>query len=296
MKALKFFFNFLGIQLSMVLSVITFTLILITPLVSVGTSLLQSENIQQVLQDLQLSEQLEDTLKEAAPEELKNLDINFMDDFMDSELMNDVLQLYTDNMMGILSKDNIESIDTKEIETLLHEHTPEMITMIRPYLPSDIALSDTDISRYANEMLEPALTTMVSVLPTLEDLQIEKRSLSLLRMIYEGTLIKYSFIAIGILSLLILLLRFPGFKGFLWLSITYLLNTILLYLAGSNIDRLINGRITVATTPPIYIELSTVTEMLKVTFTNASKYTGIICIACISVFIVGRIILSLFKK
>lgn len=296
MRVIKSIFNFVSIQLSLVLSIFTFILILLTPIVSVGTSLLQSENIQQFLQDTQLTDQLESTLKDAAPDELENLGVNFIDNLMDTELMSDIVELYIDNMIGVLETDNIKSINTQDIQNLLKKHTPELVTLIRPYLPSDIVLSDNDISKYASDMLEPALTTMVSGLPTLEDLKIEKTTLTILRMFYDGSLVRYSFIAIGILSLLILIFRFPGFKGFLWLSITYLLNTVLLYLAGSNIDRFFSGRITVATTPPIYIELSTVTDMLKVTFSNGCKYTGILCISCITIFVVGRIILSLFKR
>ena len=162
MKACKIFFNILGILLAIILSIFTLIVLLATPTISVGTSLFKPDTIQQVIQDMNLSVQLEKTLKDSVPADLQNLDMKFVDDLMTSELMSDILQLYIDNLVGILENDHMESINQQQIQELLNKHTPSLVTMTRSYLPTEIPLSDAEISNYANDMLEPALLTMVS--------------------------------------------------------------------------------------------------------------------------------------
>ena len=291
MKVFKSIFNILGILLAFILSLFTISALIATPVASAVTSLLQPGTIQQVIQDMNLSEQLETVLKESAPEDLKDLDMQFIDDLMASELMNDILQLYIDNMVGILEEDRMESINQQQIQTLLAEHTPDLVTMIRPYLPADIPLNDDEISKYANDMLEPALITMVSSLPSLEDMGIDDTALSIIHMLYNGTLLKLCFIFIIILSLLVFLCRFPGFKGFMWLGITYLLSAIVLFLATGNMEDLVKNLLPKLAIDSLTFAIDPVMTLFKTKITMYGRNIIILSIVFIVLFILGKLLI-----
>lgn len=292
MKVLKTILNLFGILLAIILSLFTFATLLATPVVSAGTSLLKPDTIQQVIQDMNLSEQLEKTLKESAHSDLQNLDVKFIDDLMASELMNDILQLYIDNMVGLLEKDYMETINQQQIQELLNKHTPTLVTMTRSYLPSDLPLSDTEISKYACDMLEPALLTMVSTLPTLEELGIDNTTLAIIHMLYNGILLKYCFVGMGILSALVFLCRFPRFKGFMWLGITYLFSAIVLFLVTGNVDAFISSRLPESAKESLSFAIEPISSLLKTTFTNYGRIIISLAIVFIILFVLGRFLLS----
>lgn len=289
MKALKIIFNIFGILLAIIFGFFAFCSLITTPVVSAGTAIFQPDTIQQLLQDMNLSEQLESTLKESAPADLQNIDMSFIDDLMDSELINDVLQLYIDNLLGVLENDHIESINQQQIQSLLDKHTPELVSLLRPYLPSDLPFTDEEVSKYANDMMEPALTTMVASLPTLEDLGVDNTTLTVIHMLYNGSLLKYLFIAIVILSLLVFLSRFPRFKGFLWLGIIYLLSAVFLFLATANVNTLVDTIIPSDSFEKIDFAIQPIVELFKEKFFWGGRNAIILSSFFIIFFTVTRI-------
>jgi len=292
MKACKNIFNISGIILAIFLSLFTFATLLTTPVVSTCTSLLQPQTIQQFLQNMNFSEQLENTLKESAPTDLQNLDVKFIDDLIASELMNDIMQLYIDNMIGLLEKNSVENISQQQIQTLLVKHTPTLTTMIHPYLPKDIPLSDSDINNYAYAMLEPALLTLVTELPTLEDFGIDNTTLTLIHMLYSGTLLKYCILAIGILSLLIFLCRFPRFKGLMWLGVIYLLSAMILFLVSENVKALFTYLLSTESYESFFLVIEPIIDLFKTELTTYGRTIIILGFVFSSIFIFGRLLFS----
>ena len=296
MKAIKIIFNIFGILLAIIFGFFTFCSLIVTPVVSAGTDIFQPDTIQQLLQDMNLSKQLESTLKESVPAELQNIDASFIDDLMDSELINDVLQLYIDNLLGVLENDHIESINQQQIQNLLDKHTPELVSMLRPYLPSDFPFTDQEVSKYANDMVKPALTTMVSSLPTLEDLGVDNTTLTVIHMLYDGSLLKHLFIAIFILSLLVFLFRFPGLKGFMWLGIIYLLSAVVLFLTTANVNILVDIILPPDSVEKIDFALQPIVELFKEKFFWGGRNAIILSSFFIVFFTITRIFRFCKKK
>ena len=58
MKALKIILNIFGVLLAIVFSFITFFMLLITPVISTGTTLLQVETLHKVINEWDLSERI----------------------------------------------------------------------------------------------------------------------------------------------------------------------------------------------------------------------------------------------
>ena len=288
MKACKIVFNIFGILLAIIFSCITFCLLPTIPVISTCTSIFQPDTIQQLLQDMDLSERLESTLKESAPSDLQNLDMDFIDDLMASELMKDILQLYMDNLLGVLENDHMENISQQQLQTLLDTHSPTLVSMIRPYLPSELSITDEDVSRYANDMLEPALLNMVSSLPTLEDMGIDSGYLTLIHMLYNGTFLKYGIIAIGILSLLVFLCRFPRFNGFKWLAIIYLLNAVILLILATEANTFVPELLSKDTANALGGALQPIIDLARSEIYNCAHIIGLLGVLFIVLLILGR--------
>lgn len=296
MKACKTIFNILGILFAIIFSVITLLLLPVIPLVSTCTTLLQPDTIQEFLQDMHLSEQLESTLKNSAPSDLQSLDMKFIDDLMASELMEDIIQLYLDNLFDVLESDHMENINQQQIQTLLDTHTPSLVSMIRPYLPTELPITDDDISKYAKEMLEPALTTMISSLPTLEDMGIDQTRLTMICMLYNGTFLKYSIIIIAILSLLVFLCRFPRFKGFMWLGVIYLFFTVILLILASDANRLVHNLLSSDIENTLGDALQLIIELTRTQLYSCAGIMGLLGVLFIVLFLTIRNILSRIEK
>ncbi len=296
MKACKIIFNILGILLAIIFSFLTFSFLVTSPVISTGTALLQPDTLQQIISDMDLSKQLESTLKQSAPDELAELDVEFINDLVDSELVGDILELYIDNLMGVLEDDRMESINQSQIHKLLDKHMPDLVTMVRNSLPEEVPVTDAEITDYAITTIEPALVSMVAELPSLEDMGVDDTTIDIIHMLYQGTIAKFSLIMIIVLSVLIVLVRFPRFKGFLWLGITYLLASGILASLSTQADTFMTSLIPADAADTLGFAITPIANLFKNHMNTSARNTVICGIVFVLIFVTGRILLSVLKK
>lgn len=295
MKAFKFILNFFGILLAIILSIITLGTLIITPIISSASSFLQTDTLHKMISDINLSDMFESYITEAAPDSWDDLDVEFIDEFMSSELVKDIIDLYLNNLLGIVEQDRIDSINQEQIDMLLNKHMPEMISIIRPQIPAELPVTDAEITQYATSALTPILVELVALLPTLEDLGLDSTTISILHMLHNGTLLRYTIYAVLILSLLIVLCRFPRFKGFGWLSVAYLLATLILFLLGQNAQNIISALLSEEFLEKTDFLLQPLLNLFRSNFLLVARNTLIVTVACLLVFILGRKLSSLRK-
>lgn len=295
MKAFKFILNFFGILLAIILSIITLGTLIITPIISSASSFLQTDTLHKMISDINLSDMFESYITEAAPDSWDDLDVEFIDEFMSSELVKDIIDLYLNNLLGIVEQDRIDSINQEQIDMLLNKHMPEMISIIRPRIPAELPVTDAEITQYATSALTPILVELVALLPSLEDLGLDSTTISILHMLHNGTLLRYTIYAVLILSLLIVLCRFPRFKGFGWLSVTYLLATLILFLLGQNAQNIISALLSEEFLEKTDFLLQPLLNLFRSNFLLVARNTLIVTVACLLVFILGRKLSSLRK-
>lgn len=295
MKAFKFILNFFGILLAIILSIITLGTLIITPIISSASSFLQTDTLHKMISDINLSDMFESYITEAAPDSWDDLDVEFIDEFMSSELVKDIIDLYLNNLLGIVEQDRIDSINQEQIDMLLNKHMPEMISIIRPQIPAELPVTDAEITQYATSALTPILVELVALLPTLEDLGLDSTTISILHMLHNGTLLRYTIYAVLILSLLIVLCRFPRFKGFGWLSVAYLLATLILFLLGQNAQNIISALLSEEFLEKTDFLLQPLLNLFRSNFLLVARNTLIVTVACFLVFILGRKLSSLRK-
>lgn len=295
MKAFKFILNFFGILLAIILSIITLGTLIITPIISSASSFLQTDTLHKMISDINLSDMFESYITEAAPDSWDDLDVEFIDEFMSSELAKDIIDLYLNNLLGIVEQDRIDSINQEHIDMLLNKHMPEMISIIRPRIPAELPVTDAEITQYATSALTPILVELVALLPTLEDLELDSTTISILHMLHNGTLLRYTIYAVLILSLLIVLCRFPRFKGFGWLSVAYLLATLILFLLGQNAQNIISALLSEEFLEKADFLLQPLLNLFRSNFLFVARNTLIVAVTCLLVFILGRKLSSLRK-
>ncbi len=296
MKAFKTILNIIGVLLAIIFSVITLGTLMITPIISSASSFLQADTLHKMISEVDLSETFESYLTDAAPESWSELDVEFLDDFMSSELVKDIIDLYLNNLLGIIEEDRMASINQEQIDMLLNKHMPEMISLIRPSIPSELPVTDAEITQYATTALTPILADLVALLPTLEDLGLDSTTISILHMLHDGTLLRYTICTIIILSLLIVLCRFSRFKGFAWLTAVYLLAALILFLLGQNAQNIVTTLLSEELIEKTDFLLQPLLNLFKTNFIIVARNAIIVAIASLLVFILGRILTASRKS
>ena len=226
---MKILFNIIGVLLGIAASFLLFLALFCTPIVTASTKMLQPETMQQLLDQIDLQDELQKLVGENTPIGLDGVDTAFVEDLINSELMGELLEIYIENLLGILEKDDVTLLAEEQIAPLLEKHLPEMTGLIKSHLPAEVTLTDEQISEYTVTTIEPILSEITSALPTLEELGLEEGMITVIRYTYDKTILKYTLLAVVILSALILFLRFPRFKGFMWLTIHYGFFTLLYF-------------------------------------------------------------------
>ncbi len=226
---MKILFNILGVILSIAASFLLFLVLFFTPIVSASTKMLQPETIQQLLDQIDLQEELQKLVTQNTPSGLEGIDTALVEDLINSDLMEELLGIYIENLLGILETDDVKLFEEEQIAPLIKKHLPEMTGFIKANLPAEVTLTEEQLSEYALSTLEPILLEITSALPTLEELGLDEGMISVIRYTYDKTILKYTLVAVIILSAVILLLRFPRFKGFMWLTVLYGFYTLLYF-------------------------------------------------------------------
>lgn len=218
---MKILFNILGVILSIAVSFLLFLALFFTPIVSASTKMLQPETIQQLLDQINIQEELQKLVTQNTPVRLEGVDTALVEDLINSDLMEELLGIYIENLLGILDTDDVTLFEEEQIAPLIKKHLPEMTGFVKSNLPAEVTLTEEQLAEYALTSLEPILSEIVSALPTLEELGLDEGMISVIRYTYDKTILKYTLLAVIILSAFILFLRFPRFKGFMWLTVLY---------------------------------------------------------------------------
>jgi len=217
-KVIKWIGNALGILMAAILSLILMAMLILAPVVSAGGSLLQAENLQQVVNDIDFTEVIKGSIEEGSVEgELLN-------ELMETKLMEELLALYVEDFFAVLDGENVQKKLTADtLKNLMNDHMEELLPIMKSYIGVDIPLPEETLSNLVSQMLEAEAEEIIEMLPSPEDLGLDESVVMTVRALREGILLKALIIVIAVLSLLIVLCRFVRFKGFMWLGVGYCL-------------------------------------------------------------------------
>ena len=290
MKIIKAIFNVLGIFLATLFSIILIVMLIVTPTVSAVSSFLRADTLHNVVKNIDANELLRNFGGDRLPTEINGMDVSsIIDELLKSEMVEDILSIYIENIFSTIEGSNSASGPTAEtIEGILNKHIDSLLPMVKAQIGTEVPLTDENIKMMAKTMIKSLVPNFMTMLPTLEDLGLDPTTIRILQNLYNGNYFKYMLFASGLVSLLILLLRFPRFKGFMWLGVVYLLSAILVFMISlltktSDVLNTIAGDMS---------EIEFILTPLLVTLAQElSKGAGIIAIlgiVCILIFAIGR--------
>ena len=228
MNAVKKIFNVLGILVSVVLSVILAAVLLVAPLLSTTTALVQTETLHNMVGQVDFAQLLPDGTGD-----------EMVDAILQTEFMDDLVQLCVDDMLAALEGTGQRSLTNQALVGLAEVHMDELIPIFRPYalemakqsieIPDgvsvnwDVLLTDEIISSAALQYLSENGEDLLTSFPTPEDLGIDQNVTAALAAVRSGALHTANIVLAAILTVLILLCRWVRFKGFMWTGVVYIL-------------------------------------------------------------------------
>lgn len=287
MKILKAVFNILGIFVATLFSLLLVALLVVTPMISTASSFLKADTIHSIVKKIDFS-----AFADSLPE-INGIDTSFLHEFMETELMEDVLTLYIDGTFAILEGEKAQAALTSDaFKSIAEEHMDELLPIVKSYAGTDIPLSDKSLQLIVNQLIDTMVPNVLSMLPTLEELGLDAPAISFLKKLYNGTYLKFMIFVIAAFSLLVVLCRFPRFKGFMWLGVVYLISAVLVFL----ISLLFKSGGRIALVEPTTLFMSIINPLLSILSTEMLKATCIMAllgIVFIIIFVIGRKVLLL---
>lgn len=288
MKIVKGFFNFLGILAAIIFSLVLILMLIVTPLVATASSFLKAETIHNIVNEIDVSAFVESNIENVS------MDTQVLESFMETELADEMISLYVDNVFAELIGVEPQTELTEEtLKSLFKEHREELLPIVKAVISAeyeintDMKLSDENMQLIVDQFIENIVPGMLSVLPSLDQIGLDEVTISVIQNLYNGVILKVMLAVTAFITVMILLCRFPRLKGFMWLGVVYLISAVpvllisLLARSGNIID-LAGG-------------LSQMEEIVTPVITILSevllKGTGLIAlfgVVFIVIFIVGR--------
>ena len=222
MKAFKTIMNVFGIIGASILSVMLVAVLVVTPLVSAVSSFFKTDSIQDILSDIDFTEMI---ISEMELDEDGEMKAEFVEDIMNSDMMEEVLELTVDNLLDIMDGTSSKSSLTgADIEAVARKHTDEITSIFKKNYVGEIEIPD-DFDEYIDEMVDSLIgelaESFAEEMPTAEELGIDRETVNTISKLRSGTYVKLIIIIAVILTVLVMLCQVMRFKGFMWISVDY---------------------------------------------------------------------------
>lgn len=244
--------NFLGIFLSVILSVVLFVTLIASPLVNMVSTAFRPDTVKKIIEQIDFVELV--LSNEELRAELANhgIDAEFLDEIKESKIVEEGVSAFIESLFEgkEFTKETVQNIVERG-----HEEAVYYIKGLSKRLGHELhELPDEEVKQIILDSVDESWDRLTESLPTPEDLGItqeEYDAMSLLgnilsgeelsagqiiKIFYDGAVINLLLFVAAVLSVLILLLRFPKCKGFLWLFVVYLIAALLTFGEGAVIN------------------------------------------------------------
>lgn len=208
-----------------------------------------------------------------------------LDELMQTELMGEIMDLYIDGILAFLDGSAQSTLTADTINSLVQTHMDELMAFMRQYIGSDMEIDDETLEQVVVSMFDGE--ALIAMLPSPADLGITDKVVYALSLIRSKALLTGSMILAAVLSLLIFGLRWPRFKGFMWLAVIYIISALLNLISGAGISSA--APILIASyDPSLEGLLSPILAVLTRAFFINGAVLGVLAILFIVIFALGR--------
>lgn len=323
--------NVFGTILSAVLSVVLVLLLLCSPVVSALCSFTQPETISKVIKDIDFVELVTRHEELRTTLEKYGIDGHFLDGITETELMEQLVEAYIQSIFEgkafdphvaediILAHkaetvslfrrlaeergDNTAGISDEEFFNMILDAIHTEWDKITAALPSaeDMGLTQKDYDEWetvhgdAVQPLNAPFKLNQSAISPEEPTEKEIPLGKLVMYLRDGVPVIAVSIVAAVISALILLFRWPRFKGFMWLAVIYLLDAVLLF-AGTGALSFSGAQQMLPSEGVLDLLLMPVLSVFTAEMNRCGVIFAVIGVLCIAVFILGRILLRNCKN
>ena len=226
MNFLKGFANVIGILISIVLSIALLALLICAPVVSATTSFVQTDTIHEMIETIDYSEIIRSNPELSTSLQAMGLDAEMVDQLLHTDLVGSMIDLAVENIISILEGQTPDTAElSAQIDALFDTHTDELQSFLLSLLPEGIPVTNDMIQLILAPLRESLCNVLIESMPTAESLGITPEVTNGIYAMHSGLILQGLIIAIAVLCVLILIFRFPRFKGFLWLGIVFFIGT-----------------------------------------------------------------------
>ncbi len=241
MKAFKTIMNVLGIIAASLLSPILIAMLVVTPVMSAATSFLSAKNIQTVISSVNFSELISGEMASMESEEIPEIGAGMMDTLMETDMMEDIIELCVDNIFATVDGETRDSeYITNQVKVIMTDNIDEIEAIIEDYMGESFSqylgdgfeVPENVVNDMAEALVDEYAVTVAEMLPSAEDLGFDAQTLEIISNLRSGT---YFWIVFGVaagLTVLVLLCQVMRFKGFMWLGVDYLVAAVLTLVAS----------------------------------------------------------------
>lgn len=293
MKIFKIIMNILGIIAASFLSILLIIALMVTPIISAVSAFFKGENVHKIISSIDYAKIIEAEIGETGLSGETELETEIINDLMESDMMKDVVELCVDNIFEVVDGNSgADKVTAEDITKIAENHMDELKKILKDNIGSDIPVTDEILEEMARAAVKEYSVQIAEMMPTAEDLGLNKDVLNIISNLRNGTYFWIVFAAAAGLTLLAMLCQVMRFKGFMWIGVDYLVATIGTVILAFTIkvtdfatllgEKLIGNSI-----------LSTVTGIISKEMLKGAVIMAVCGILFIVVFVVGR---KLLKK
>lgn len=221
MKTFKTIMNVFGIIAASILSIFLIISLVVTPTLSVATDFFKSDSIQEIISEMDFSKLISSEMDEE-----EAMQMQMIEDIMDSKMMEEVMELCADNMLDVIEgKTTKNSLTEEDIRTVASKHMDEITSILEKYVDSemglDMEITKENVNELAQEFIDDISAGFAESLPTAEDMGLDRETINFIAGMRNGTYFWTSFVISAVLTILVMLCQVMRFKGFMWISVDY---------------------------------------------------------------------------
>ncbi len=244
MKALKIIGNIFGILFAIIFSIALVIVLVAIPPVKSFSTIFQADTIQTMMVGVMSAEVIEPGSAMAEGLEDAGISEDIVQELMESDAVEDMLEVYLDDVFAASTGENMESSLTSEVlEDIVKDNKEDLIPLIEEY--ANVA-NEEEAEELLDMLVEEHSEDIIEMLPSVEDSKMTLTSSdneglfsagNIYRGLYNGAVIWIMIGVATVLCLLIFLCRKFKLQGFIWIGVSFgvaaLLSAVVIMLAGN---------------------------------------------------------------
>ena len=227
MNVFKKLMNVLGIIAASVFSILLVIILIMMPVLSSIGVFFEGENIHKLISDIDFAKVIESEMGTIELSGETDKEAQIIDDLMESEMMKDVATLCVEHLLEeVDNAGEVRIVTAEDISDIANEHMDELQQIVKKNLGEDIPLTEEVLDEMTNSLVKEYSAEVANMIPTVEDIGLDKETLNVLNNFKSGTYFWMMFGVAAVLTIIVMLCQVMRFKGFMWIGVDYLVSAI----------------------------------------------------------------------